>query len=156
MVPMIRSVSVFQHLRLFYQNNFQRVQYYELVINLSMVKVAALASNQFALPHHRHNLNQLVIVTSVKQCQYPFSGTPLDSTISQIHLKFPFNLVGQSTMAFLTSQSLRILKSLYTGEGPEQGFWHYFTDVRTPKVWVRLWHRLYFAKLLHISFIFLW
>ena len=32
-------------------------------------------------------------------------------------------------MAFLTGQSLRVLKSWYTGGGPEQGFRRCFADV---------------------------
>ena len=36
--------------------------------------------------------------------------------------EFPFNLIGKSTMAFSTGQSLRILKSWYTAGGPEGGF----------------------------------
>ena len=36
--------------------------------------------------------------------------------------EFPFNLIGNLTMAVLTGQSFCILKSQYTGEGPEQGF----------------------------------
>lgn len=55
-VPMITSVSVFKHLELFHQNNFQRVQYYELVINLSMMKVAGKANYLEAKAHHRCNL----------------------------------------------------------------------------------------------------
>ena len=42
--------------------------------------------------------------------------------------EFSFILIGKSTMAFLTGQSRRILKSWYTGEGPEQGFWRFFAD----------------------------
>ena len=42
--------------------------------------------------------------------------------------KFPFILIGQSIMAFLTVQSWRVLKSWYTGGGPEQGFRRCFAD----------------------------
>ena len=42
--------------------------------------------------------------------------------------EFPFNLIGKSTMAFLTGQSWRLLKSWYTGGKPEQGFWRRFAD----------------------------
>ena len=42
--------------------------------------------------------------------------------------KFPFNLTGKLTMAFLTGQSLCVLKSWYTGGGREQGFWRFFAD----------------------------
>ena len=37
-------------------------------------------------------------------------------------LEFPFNQIGEPTMAFLTCQSWRVLKSWYTGGSPEQDF----------------------------------
>ena len=45
-----------------------------------------------------------------------------------MRFEFLFNLIGKSTMAFLTCQSWYILKSWYTGGDPEQGFQHYFAD----------------------------
>ena len=42
--------------------------------------------------------------------------------------KFPFNLINKLTMVLLTSQQWCILKSWYTGRGPEQGFLHCFAD----------------------------
>ena len=42
--------------------------------------------------------------------------------------KFPFILIGKSTMAFLKSQSWRGLRSWYTRGGPEQGFQRCFAD----------------------------
>ena len=42
--------------------------------------------------------------------------------LPEVHFKFPFILIGKSIMAFLTRQSLCILKSWYTGGGPEKGF----------------------------------
>ena len=38
----------------------------------------------------------------------------------EMRFEFPFNLIGNSTMAFLTGQSWRVLKSWYTGGGREQ------------------------------------
>ena len=38
----------------------------------------------------------------------------------ELRFEFPFNLIGDSTMAFLTGQSWRVLKSWYTGGDPEQ------------------------------------
>ena len=35
---------------------------------------------------------------------------------------FPVKLVGKSTMVIFTGQPWHVLKSQYTGEGPEQGF----------------------------------
>ena len=47
----------------------------------------------------------------------------------EMHFKFPFNLVGKSTTAFLTGQSWHVLKSQYTGGGSaEQGVWGCFAD----------------------------
>ena len=44
-------------------------------------------------------------------------------------------LIGKLTMTFLTGQSRHILKSWYTGGGPEQGFWCCFTDgLLSPKL----------------------
>ena len=42
--------------------------------------------------------------------------------------KFPFNLIGKSTIAFLTGQLWHLLKSWYTGGGLKQGFQCCFTD----------------------------
>ena len=45
-----------------------------------------------------------------------------------MRFKFPFNLIGKSTMAFLTGQSCHVLKSWYTGWDLEQGFRRCFAD----------------------------
>ena len=50
------------------------------------------------------------------------------SELPEVNFEFPFTLIGKSTMAFLTDQSRRILKSWYTGEGPEHGFRSCFAD----------------------------
>ena len=42
--------------------------------------------------------------------------------------EFPFNLTGKLTMLLLTGQSWHVLKTWYTGGGPEQGFWCCFAD----------------------------
>ena len=44
--------------------------------------------------------------------------------------EFLFILIGKSTMAFLTGQSWRVLKSWCTGGSLEQGFWRCFADGR--------------------------
>ena len=49
--------------------------------------------------------------------------------LPEMLFRFPFNLIGKSTMAFLTVQSWRVLKSWSTGGGPEQGFRRWFADV---------------------------
>ena len=57
------------------------------------------------------------------------SGPPTDSrNYRNAFLKFSFNLIRKSTMAFLTGQSWRALKSGYTCGGPEQGFRCCFGD----------------------------
>ena len=45
-----------------------------------------------------------------------------------MRFEFPFILIGKSTMAFLTGQSRRVLKSLYKGGSLEQGLRHCFAD----------------------------
>ena len=47
-----------------------------------------------------------------------------------VRFKFPFILIGKSTVAFLKGQSWHILKSWYTRAGPEQGFRLCFVDER--------------------------
>jgi len=42
--------------------------------------------------------------------------------------EFPLILIGKSTIVFFTGQSWSVLKSWYTGGGPEQGFRCCFTD----------------------------
>ena len=48
--------------------------------------------------------------------------------IPEMHSEFLFLLIGKSTMAFLTGQSWRLLKSWYVCGDPEEGFWHCFAD----------------------------
>ena len=47
--------------------------------------------------------------------------------LPEMRLEFPFNLIGKLTLAFLAAQSWCLLKSRYTGGGPEQGFRRCFT-----------------------------
>ena len=66
------------------------------------------------------------------QLRKPITSVPLTSTgagkqrrnplfwapneLPEVHFEFPFNLIGKSTMAFLTAgQSWRVLKFWYTG-----------------------------------------
>ena len=42
--------------------------------------------------------------------------------LPEMRFEFPFNLIGKMTMALLAAQSWCIIKSWYTGGGPEQGF----------------------------------
>jgi len=45
-----------------------------------------------------------------------------------MRFEFPFNLIGKSTMAYLTGQSRLVLKSWHTGGDPEQGFRRCYSD----------------------------
>ena len=67
---------------------------------------------------------------SAKQGQHPCSikATNRLNKLPEMHFKFPFNLIGKPTMTFLTGQSWHVLKSRYTGGGPEQGFQGCFID----------------------------
>ena len=45
-----------------------------------------------------------------------------------MRFEFPFNLIGKSTMGYLTGQSRRVLKSRHTDGDPEQGFRRCYSD----------------------------
>ena len=79
--------------------------------------------------HRRRNLTTR-LVTSAKQRHCPCSEPQTDSAnYPEERFEFPFNLISKSTMAFLTGQSWRLLKSWYTGGDPEQGFWRCFAEL---------------------------
>ena len=42
--------------------------------------------------------------------------------LSEMRFEYLSNLIDKSIVAFLTGSLLRVLKSWYTGGGPEQGF----------------------------------
>ena len=46
----------------------------------------------------------------------------------EVRFEFPFILIGKSTVALLTGQSRRVLKSWFAGGGLEQGFRRCFAD----------------------------
>ena len=48
--------------------------------------------------------------------------------LPEMHFEFLFILIGKSTMAFLTGQSRRVLKSWFTGGDPDQRFRRCFVD----------------------------
>ena len=48
--------------------------------------------------------------------------------VLELRFEFSFILIGKSTMTFSTGQSWRLLKSWYTGDGPEQRFRRCFAD----------------------------
>ena len=50
--------------------------------------------------------------------------------LPEMRFEFLFILIGKSTMAFLTGQSWRVLKSWCTGGSLEEGFWRCFADGR--------------------------
>ena len=77
--------------------------------------------------HRRRNLTLVSNVCKVvlKSLFWALNGL---KELPEMSFKFPFNLIGKSTMAFLTGQSWHVLKSWYTGGGVEQGFQHCFAD----------------------------
>ena len=48
--------------------------------------------------------------------------------LPEVRFEYLFNLIGKSTMGFLTRHSWRVLKSWYTGGYPKQGFRRRYTD----------------------------
>ena len=48
--------------------------------------------------------------------------------LSEMRFEYLSNQIGKSILAFLTGSLLRVLKSWYTGGGPEQGFQRPFAD----------------------------
>ena len=56
-----------------------------------------------------------------------------------MRVEFPFNLTSKLTIAFLTGQSWRVLKSWYTAGGPEQGFRRCFADGLKKKRLISVW-----------------
>ena len=63
----------------------------------------------------------------MKQCRSPCSRSQGTELITG-NAEFSFILIGKSTMAFLTDQSWRVLKSWYTAGGQEQRFRRCFAD----------------------------
>ena len=57
-----------------------------------------------------------------------FSAPNGPNELTEVHLELPFILIGKWTVAFLTGQSWRLLKSWYTVGGPEQGFQRCFAE----------------------------
>ena len=57
-----------------------------------------------------------------------FWGPDKLNELPEVHFKFPFILVDNLTIVFLTGQPLHMLKSQHTGEGLEQGFRCCFAD----------------------------
>ena len=66
-------------------------------------------------------LNQITgpqFVTSAKQRRYPC----FERLKELPEMRFPLNLIGKSTVAFLTGKPWCLPKPWYTGGSPEQGF----------------------------------
>ena len=68
------------------------------------------------------------LVTSAKQPISLFWAPNGLNELPEVRFELPFILIGKSTMALLTGQSWRILKSWYTGGGLKQGFRRCFAD----------------------------
>ena len=76
---------------------------------------------------HRRNLTQVSNVCEAAPRSL-FWVLNVFNELPEVCCKFPFILIGQSIMAFLTVQSWRVLKSWYTGGGPEKEFRRCFAD----------------------------
>ena len=65
------------------------------------------------------------MATTTERLQVGGGHTVVNKLPAEILLVFPFNLIGKSTMVFLTDQSWRVLKSWNTArisaDGPSQG-----------------------------------
>ena len=95
-------------------------------------------------------------LTSVGNTNIHVLGPNGLSELLEARFEFPFILIGKMTMDFLRGQSWRVLKSWYTGGGPEQGFWWCFADglnqslVQGPWRWLVHGHsshmKIYFCK----------
>ena len=77
-----------------------------------------------------HGHNYLTLLTSAKQRWDPRSVPKETQWITGKGFWISLQSDWQIDKAFLTRQSWPVLKSWYKGEGPEQGFWHCFTDRR--------------------------
>ena len=77
--------------------------------------------------HHRCNLT-LVSNICEAALRSLFCAPNRLNELLEGGFELPFNLIGKSTKPFLKGQSWPVLKSWYTGEGPEKGFSRCFTD----------------------------
>ena len=87
-----------------------------------------ISSMQIGILHRRCNITVISNVYKAESRSLFWATNGLNK-LPKVRFEFPFNLIGKSTMAFLTGQSWHILKSWYTGWDPEQRFWHCFIDV---------------------------
>ena len=78
--------------------------------------------------HCRCNLN--LVISNVCKTALIFQFWAADglNELPEMRFEFPLNLIAKLTMAFLTGQSWRVLKSRYTGGGLKQGFQCCFAD----------------------------
>ena len=67
---------------------------------------------------------------TAKQPWYPCSGPPMDSTNYRKSISNFLSswLANRQWYLQQVNHGTRVLKSWYTGRGPEDGFWHCFTD----------------------------
>ena len=61
--------------------------------------------------------------------------------LPEVRFEFLFNLIARSTIALISGQSRRVLKSWYTDGDPEQGSGA-VSQTDLTRVWFRLWRRL--------------
>ena len=98
--------------------------------NLLLAKFGSERVKYYSMFSLRRRRNQTPVsnVCKVAPISLFWAANGLNN-LPEMRFRFPFNLIGKWTMAFLTVQSWRVLKSWYTGGGPEQGFRRWFADV---------------------------
>ena len=88
---------------------------------------ACYACWAFVSLRRRRNLTSVSSVCEAAPISLFWAPNGLNE-LPEVRFEFPFILIGKSTMTLSTGQSWRLLKSWYTGGGPEQGFWRGFAD----------------------------
>ena len=98
--------------------------------NLLLAKFGSERVKYYSMFSLRRRRNQTPVsnVCKVAPISLFWAANGLNN-LPEMRFRFRFNLIGKWTMASLTVQSWRVLKSWYTGGGPEQGFRRWFADV---------------------------
>ena len=86
--------------------------------------------------HHRHNLTLVSNVCEAALISWFWASNRLNK-LPEVHFEFPFILIDKSTVASLTGQSWRVLKSWYTG-GPHNNDFRAVLQMNLTRVQFRL------------------
>ena len=86
--------------------------------------------------HHRHNLTLVSTVCEAALISWFWASNRLNK-LPEVHFEFPFILIDKSTVASLTGQSWRVLKSWYTG-GPHNNDFRAVLQMNLTRVQFRL------------------